>query len=624
MGKIIDVLRSSKILLPIFVISLFLGLFLFFYIPQTMENGIIKNIVKHSKDSVVRLQLQREYYVSAVVGDVKKFAPKLSFDYAHEGVDAKLPFPTTTVHDLSNMYSQRSDVKFALYSNYPFLNRKSRVLTPFQKEAIREVQKAEDGLYYKKDVIDGKEVLRVAVADYMVLEGCVSCHNSHKLKDWDFEWKLGDKRGVLEVITPMDVALGDMKIARNKVVMAALSLMFLLVVYYSFILLRRESQLQHENEILNDDLKDVVSDFDKYVIASKTDLKGNITYASRKFCEISGYTKDELLGRSHNLIRHKDMPNEVFINMWKTIQADKIFIGEVKNLKKDGGYYWVNAIVSPIYDDKNVKIGYTAIRENITDKKQVVELNETLELRVEEEVTKNRDKDKQLLQQSRLAQMGEMISMIAHQWRQPLAAISSTSAAIELRAKLNKLNTQEVAELSANISRYSQHLSATINDFRDFFKSEKKIEFTSYCEIIDSVLNIVEASIENQNIKIIRDCNCGDKFKISKNGLKQVVLNIIKNAEDILLEKKIKEPYIKITTSVEDGNNILKISDNGGGVPEDIIDKIFDPYFSTKLEKNGTGLGLYMSKIIIQEHCNGKLSVCNKDDGAEFEIVLNA
>ncbi len=615
MKKIFKILETSKILMPVFVISMFLGMFLFFYIPKTMQSGIIKNIVEHSKNAVERLQLQREYYVNVVVGDVKKYAPNISFDYEHKGVDGKLPFPTTTVHDLSEMYSKRSDVKFFLYSKYPFLNRKDRVLSPFQKKAIEEVEKSDDGIYYQKDIIEGKEVLRVAVADYMVVDGCVNCHNSHKLKDWDFDWKLGDKRGVLEIITPMDIAVGDMNRVRNNIVLSVLGLMILLVIYYASVLLRRENELFEENENLFDD-------FDKHVIASKTDLKGKITYVSQKFCEVAGYTNEELMGNSHNMVRHPDMLKTTFSQMWGTITKNETWIGEFKNVKRDGDFYWVNAIVSPMFDKEGVKTGYSAIRQNISNRKKIEELNLTLESKIKNEVEKNRLQDQQLLQQSRLAQMGEMLSMIAHQWRQPLSAINATSIAINIDARFEILDSKKVIMQTDKISEYSQHLSTTIEDFRDFFKSNKEKKNICFCDLIKSVLGIVEDSLINQNIKVIQEISCEETFETYANEVKQVILNLIKNAEDVLLEKNIEDPFIKIITYKKGDNYLLEVSDNGGGIPENILEHIFDPYFSTKKQKDGTGLGLYMSKTIIEEHCNGKLTVANNKDGAVFQITL--
>ncbi len=257
---------------------------------------------------------------------------------------------------------------------------------------------------------------------------------------------------------------------------------------------------------------------------------------------------------------------------------------------------------------------------NVKKDKELKELNDSLVQKVKDEVSKNREKDRHMIEQSRLAQMGEMISMIAHQWRQPLSAISASSAAITLKSRLNKLDKDIAIELSERISKSSQHLSSTIDDFREFFKSNKEKSRATYNELITSALGIIETSIENKNIKLIRNLECNYVFDTYPNEIKQVILNLIKNSEDILIEKEIKNPTIKIKTT----KGVLSVSDNGGGIPEDIIDKIFDPYFSTKLEKNGTGLGLYMSKTIIEEHCKGKLVVSNDKFGAVFKIILGS
>ena len=254
--------------------------------------------------------------------------------------------------------------------------------------------------------------------------------------------------------------------------------------------------------------------------------------------------------------------------------------------------------------------------------KELEEKNTLLSSEVEAEIEKNIYKDRLLLQKSRLAQMGEMLSMIAHQWRQPLSAISATSASLELKARLEKVDYETIISQTRNISKYSRYLSSTINDFSDFFKTTKKKELVSYTEIIDTVISIVEASMKNKNISIIQDLNTQVKFETYASEIKHVLLNLIKNAEDIIVENNTQEAFIKISTFTQNNEHILEVSDNGGGVPEKIIEKIFDPYFSTKENQNGTGLGLYMSKTIIKEHCGGELSVSNNDFGAVFRIRI--
>jgi C4-dicarboxylate-specific signal transduction histidine kinase len=255
-------------------------------------------------------------------------------------------------------------------------------------------------------------------------------------------------------------------------------------------------------------------------------------------------------------------------------------------------------------------------------KEEIERLNKTLEERVHKEVQNNRLKDRQILQQSRLAQMGEMISMIAHQWRQPLSAISSAGSVINLKAQLGTLDKESALNVSKDIATYTQHLSATIDDFRNFFKQDKSKTPTSYTNIINSVLNIIKVSLANRNIEVILDLNCHDSFMTYSNELKQVIINIVKNAQDVLSEKSIENKYIKIKTFIVDTKHILEISDNGGGIDDNVIEKIFDPYFSTKLQKDGTGLGLYMSKIIIEDHCKGKLTCHNTEDGVCFRIEI--
>ncbi len=274
-------------------------------------------------------------------------------------------------------------------------------------------------------------------------------------------------------------------------------------------------------------------------------------------------------------------------------------------------------------DKKREEAKERAFEELKQESKKVFMLNETLEERVKEELAKNREKDKQLLQQSRLAQMGEMISMIAHQWRQPLAAITATSSGMNFKAQRGTLKQDAILKYTDNITSYAQHLSHTIDDFRDFFKPTKEKRVVSYTEIVDSLLNIIKSSVDDKKITLLLELDATNKLDTHANELKQVLLNLVKNAEDVLVEKNIQEPFIKIKTYDKDFFSVMEVSDNGGGIDEKIIENIFDPYFSTKERKDGTGLGLYMSKIIINEHCGGELTVKNGEKGAIFTLILS-
>lgn len=266
-----------------------------------------------------------------------------------------------------------------------------------------------------------------------------------------------------------------------------------------------------------------------------------------------------------------------------------------------------------------------SLKEKVKEKtKELQELNETLEDKVKEEVDKNTEKEKQLQYQNRLAQMGEMIAMIAHQWRQPLSAISAISGALKLDIIMNNYKKDFFEESIDKVSFYSQHLSHTINDFRNFFSNNKELVETTAEEMIENSLGIIEISLKNNNIELNKDYRCNERINCYENEIKQVILNIIKNAEDIIVENNIKNPLLTLKTYKMEQSYFIEIGDNAGGILDENLNDIFMPYFSTKKNKDGTGLGLYMSKTIIEEHCKGKLGVKNLNQGALFTIELKS
>lgn len=272
------------------------------------------------------------------------------------------------------------------------------------------------------------------------------------------------------------------------------------------------------------------------------------------------------------------------------------------------------------------------IRSEYRSKIRIETVNQKLTERIQQEVEKSQKKDRQIMEQSRLSQMGEMISMIAHQWRQPLGAIASTVIDLKMRIELQAFNLEiprEREEFHAylnqslsDVDRFVQNLTTTINDFRNFYKQNKKVERLALSEPIQQSLDLMKGSLESQDVTLTWEHSCSKNIMIYPNELVQVILNILKNALDNFQEKHIKEKCIYIH-SVDTTRGVdLEICDNGGGIPEKIMNKIFDPYFSTKNAKNGTGLGLYMSKIIIEDHHGGNLTVKNCHQGACFTISL--
>jgi len=225
-----------------------------------------------------------------------------------------------------------------------------------------------------------------------------------------------------------------------------------------------------------------------------------------------------------------------------------------------------------------------------------------------------------------------MISMIAHQWRQPLSAISTVVAGLKLKEALGKydLNTQEGQQAhkenlqnSLNkIEEYVRFLTVTIDDFRNFFKPDKKKEEVTPIDMVNKTLNIVKKAFEVNKISLHVENKSEGIVNTYSHEVMQVILNMLKNSEDVFKDKKQTDGYVKIRVYDQDDKVKIEIEDNAGGIPKEIFDKIFEPYFSTKKEKNGSGLGLYMSKTIIEEHCKGKIDVSNTKEGALFCITL--
>ena len=266
----------------------------------------------------------------------------------------------------------------------------------------------------------------------------------------------------------------------------------------------------------------------------------------------------------------------------------------------------------------------------LANSQDVVRKDKRLRIITMQDLTQIQQKERLLIQQSRMAQMGEMLSMIAHQWRQPLGAISSAIFGIQTKLATGKYDNQESNEdlyqfldkKHKRINEYVQFLSTTIDDFRNFFKPDKKKELIMFESPIGRALMIVEGSLAAKGIDIGYVFNVNERVNMFQNEIMQVVLNIIKNSEDNFLERETEKPRIRIETYKKPAHYEIIISDNGGGIPDYIISKIFDPYFSTKDEKNGSGLGLYISKVMIEEHSGGLLQVENTKEGVAFSILI--
>lgn len=248
------------------------------------------------------------------------------------------------------------------------------------------------------------------------------------------------------------------------------------------------------------------------------------------------------------------------------------------------------------------------------------ELNETLEKRIEEQTQQNIEKERLLIQQSRNAAMGEMISNIAHQWRQPLSTLGLVVQNIHLDYKENQLTQKELEKYVETAQKCVVSMSETIDDFRDFFRPDKcKVHFNLHQTVSDSIA-LLEATMKNNGIQITLSADQGLQVFGHVNEFSQVILNLLANAKDALVANRTHQRKIEVELQSNDHFGLVVIRDNAGGIPEDVIDKVFDPHFTTK--SGGTGIGLYMSKTIIEKHIGGSITCQNVADGAEFSVSI--
>ncbi len=337
------------------------------------------------------------------------------------------------------------------------------------------------------------------------------------------------------------------------------------------------------------------------------DINGNILRANKSFYETLGVGVDYFIEKTFfDLFRLKD--KESMINEHAKMFENSIEMTHEYHLK--------------VLDNSVEVIGSSTIIENSTEQK--------FRLFIFEDITKQKRLEKEqfqnsriIAQQAKMAEMGEMIGAIAHQWRQPLNAINAAAMKLNFSATLDTISSDEIVEKTKFIEQQSLKMSETINDFMNFFKPSKNKEQFTLLGIYTKIFDFLESQLKNRDI--VMSLEDPDQVKIFgyQNEFEHILLNLINNAKDAYEdfdEQKIKT--IKIVASQTDEMVTITVSDNAGGIPEDILNKVFNPYFTTKEEGKGTGIGLYMTKTIIDKHFKGDIKVTNGEDGAVFTLEI--
>ncbi len=338
------------------------------------------------------------------------------------------------------------------------------------------------------------------------------------------------------------------------------------------------------------------------------DTNGAILEVNPAFCTMTGKNKNSVIhSRLHTFFDDADCYKKIE----EVVDTEFDFIQFEQTINSNDGQKPVNITLSPVRKNEEIVDYILCIVENISYKKSLEK--------------KQQEQEIMLIQQSKMAAMGEMIGAIAHQWRQPLNAIALIVQDFKSAYEFGELDEKYIDDSVSKGMKQIAFMSKTIDAFRNFFKPGKEVELFCAYEAVQSVCGLVDAGLLHSKVQISLSFSDDAKtvcIEGYKNEFKQAVLNIVSNAKDAILERK-NGGSIEIKGDIVESRLEIVFEDDGGGVDDTVINRIFEPYFTTKEQGKGTGIGLYMTKMIIEEHMDGIIKVYNGDKGAVFKLSFN-
>ncbi len=364
-------------------------------------------------------------------------------------------------------------------------------------------------------------------------------------------------------------------------------------------LIYRTNYFKNQKNIISNKYDVLFDQIDNYIIKIETDLEGNIISATKPFYKISGYSKEEILGENTNILNHLDVSKTFYDNIWRDLRANKIWEGEIKNKDKFGNSYWIKAIVFPRYNLNKEIEGYSSIRINITDTKQLEKINRLLKEDLSNKLNDIKIKDKSLVEATKVHLMSKILDSFAHQWKVPISKISFESQ--KLHKNKDNINSEFLLDIGRNIELELKKLSDMLNEIKYLFDT-KTNEKNNLLSVIKSSINILNDEFKKHNIKVKFDIKEEINMLIPHNELKNIIVNIFKNCIEQTILNKADDISIYISSIAEDlgGNSdvIIKIEDNiKGDNKKNIIDEMLssneEKYFDTHL---------YLSKLFIEKN----------------------
>lgn len=577
---------------------LFIGLL--YLIPYLENEQAKKDAFSESQRLSSYIRMFRSYYNSDILSKIKEHTD-LEVNFDHRSDKNTVPLPATVVHDLGQLFTDGSTVSVQMYSNYPFPNRDSRVLDTFQKDSLAFVLKNPDKSYSKEELKNGQRVFRTSFPDFLSANSCVNCHNTRADTPKN-DWKLGDIRGVIEVSVPLEAKTSS-SIGLTSSILLFILVNFIILALYYFI------QMRSKNKKLEKDFTDkdkILSEYKRAVdlgaIVSKTNQHGLITYVNKEFINISGYSKRELIGKKHSLVKHPDTDPKIFTQLWQTIQKKQVWQGDLANLAKDGTTYNVNVTIVPILDAENEITEFLAIRYNTTELHKAIKR------------ASNAEKAK-----------SDFLANMSHELRTPLNAIIGFSQILQRRKELQEKEKNYVDK----IQLAGQNLLTLVNSILDFSKIEEgkmecHIESLNISQLFTEITTLVEHQAQEKEISLdVSGFTQNDMMMGDKQLLKQAFINILSNA----VKFTPKNGHIKILYTLENKKHIFNICDDGVGISKEDISTLFTPFkqgqSAKKSATKGTGLGLAITHKIITELHRGEIDVQSEEEkGTCFKISL--
>ena len=348
-------------------------------------------------------------------------------------------------------------------------------------------------------------------------------------------------------------------------------------------------------------------------LISKTDIHGLITYVNKNFCDSLGYMPKELIGKEYAYLLPQDAKGELTL-LHKALHAKetfkKLFTFQTKS--KDIVYH--NTVITPIPNEKKKIVEFLAIGYDATIEIQMMQdLNKTMQSLLH--------KEQLLMHQSKLTHMSEMIGMIAHQWRQPLAAISATTIDLDIKLALNNFDEEHFSKKFKNITEYTEFLSKTIDDFKNFFSVDANEEVTTFEKIVRSVLSLMDVSLRNRMIGLSLDLEHAKPIKVFSAELQQIVLGVLKTFEEELTLYKTKNPLITIVTYSREGEEFLEIVAN---IKEKRAPSLSESLLPVRdeLHKLESKLDIAMSQALLQEHSKGSINLSIDENGINATVRI--